>query len=376
MSDIYPIEECKELDGQCVSPLTYALCGYTPFLFLNLAVLFIIMNTIILILSRNILHKTPIINIIIGYIQLILTAMLLSGISCVQVNVMYIPFIIIGLVGLIIIFIPLRCSFCCGGPECQSNLGDYRSYKEKILSNRPPDYIPKSNCCLCGEMNTFCGCDCSQQPYDPVGVLRELKYENVSHDELLVIMRRDAVSPIHLTQSGKAYHRRRNSDSGDKHHTTFTHSEQVHYESWQEDGCFTGYPEEEGNTIYRVEFMPIYDNMNGIIQETRDLVENQIRNKDNLTSQEFIITAQDLSYGAFQIDSTDKYAKCCRSFCNVHILYNLYMFFGFAPIADYIWRSRMNYVEFKSKKHISSSNNLRVGFDQLDMEYFKSGETI
>ena len=116
--------------------------------------------------------------------------------------------------------------------------------------------------------------------------------------------------------------------------------------------------------------------MNGIIQETRDLVENQIKDKDNLTSQEFIITAQDLSYGAIQIDITDKYAKCYRSFCNVHILYNIYMFFGFAPIADYIWRSRMNYVEFKSKKHISSSNNLRVGFDQLDMEYFKSGEAV
>ena len=200
MSDIYPIEECKEIDGQCVSPLTNALCGYAPVLFFNLAILFIIINTIILILSRNILHKTPIINIIIGYIQLILTAMILSGISCVQVNVMYIPFIIISLVGLIIIFIPLRCSFCCGGPECQSHLGDYRSYKEKILSNRPPDFIPKTNCCLCGEINTCCGCDCSQQPYDPVGVLRELKYEDVSHDELLVIMRRDAVSPIHLTQ--------------------------------------------------------------------------------------------------------------------------------------------------------------------------------
>ena len=99
MSDIYPIEECKEIDGQCVSPLTNALCGYAPVLFFNLVILFIIINTIILILSRNILHKTPIINIIIGYIQLILTAMLLSGISCVQVNVMYITFIIIGLVG-------------------------------------------------------------------------------------------------------------------------------------------------------------------------------------------------------------------------------------------------------------------------------------
>ena len=372
---------CKYCQGHCVeieygSPvcmddMTYFFCGDTLGIIWVLIIVFWALNIIVLIISRFLEYKTPVTTIIYSFLQLGFTSFFIGSLSCLPYLDNFLVFLFIGIFGLIFLFIFERSNLMCGGLECDCYKSEREKYRTRI---RHAKLHPKDNCCkyqcCCCKWGVCCSYDCCLEPYDPLGVLREMKYENCTFDELKNIIYEDATLPPLPYQKGIAYHYDDSSD-GPNLVITFTHLENIPYSSWQENGHLEGDFSEYGNMVYTNQKGYKFIDMDGNIEEVKAICENEIRNRDQHTSQSTEVDYPGMSTGKIHLDLDDKVMKFYTScFCK-HFLYNIAMLFGFAPIVDLFWRMRIRFVTFISEKMISSNPDLRAQPNQRDTKYFQ-----
>ena len=373
---------CKECKGHCLlldvgdyvclNDMEYFFCGdYFGAVWLFIIVFWLI-NTVALIVSRIIPYKTPLTTILLSYVQLCFTAFFIGGSACIDINYNSFGFLISGVFGLVFLFMFCRVNFLCGGPECSCCKESRKIYKNEIAKYKK---YPKDNCCrypcCCYKWGVCCSYDCCIEPYDLVGVVREMKYDHCTFDELKSIYYEDAVLPPLPYQHGEAYHVNHGSDD-DTVVVTYTHDENIPYESWQENGHLEGEINACNNIVYTNTKNYTFIDMDGNIEEIKALCQNDINNHDAETRQSTIVDIPGMSDGALYIDDDDCIIKCCSScFCK-HFLYNFAFLLGFAPIIDVCWRGRLKSVIFHSDKNISSNADLRTSSGQRDELFFKT----
>ena len=340
---------------KCVGNVSYFFCGNPYGLIWVLILCFWIMNLFVWMYSRSLYYKTPLSTIIVSFFQLTFLAFIIGGSACIDINYSTVGFIIPGALGLFFFFIFERCNACCGCAECCTQ--KRKKYLEEIVKERKAGY------------RDCCHCECCVEPMDPVGVVRELKMKHASFDEMKEIILNDAKLPPKPFVNGQAYHYEGSSD--DIEVVTATHTEPIIYQTWEERGTFSGKLNKNNNIVYSNFKGYTLRNLKGMTEEATAICRNELNGADTYISCQTEVDFPNMSNGAVYLTDGECTGKCLSSCCCAHILYNIAMFFGFAPVVDLFWRARFQSFTFSSDKYISGNNDFRSNANEIDLGFEK-----
>jgi len=256
-----------------------------------------------------------------------------------------------------------RVNVCGNGPSsCEKCKGPNNDLDIEDQAQQCEHTCRGSCCDCCTDCCVSCARkQCCDPPNAPLSVLYELKSPVVTRDELITVVKENAMLPPIIQITGETYH---SMGKNNKKILSSTQTINIPFKTWQEEGNPVYIP----NThVVKYRCLVNFDYENGIndfIEGEKNQLENSIKDVDK----QYTIKSTSNVPGVSETVTASDGSCCvnCMTSCISRFFLTILMFLGYHSIYETIWRSIGSTVYFRSSKFVSNEENCRAKAGERD----------
>lgn len=196
-------------------------------------------------------------------------------------------------------------------------------------------------------------------------VRKELKADIVSKERYMDIILHNKTIPPNLTLVGEAFHIRKTKNST-RRIVTKTVTEDVPFESWEENGPPTLWVPSKCMVYHGTFEIKCEDSVNPMLEEYTEMVGGQVRGEDNHYEVLQRFTVNDFVSESKYVENQTM--ACCSS-KPMRVFYYFLFFIGYNSIYETVWLWNTTSMFGYSTKRVSGEKSeFRVGMNEIDHE--------